>query len=132
MWAPQAFHELMKMYLRGRAASRYVERGDYSIVLEDGSFIVPARFPETIQAGNQDRKRVVPVVHRHSWPVVLMCSFWASSSTACARNYRIEEQNEDVEELLSPQLQVHILIFDGQRRDAALPRRYIFISSWKA
>ncbi|KAJ7687323.1 hypothetical protein B0H14DRAFT_3534071 [Mycena olivaceomarginata] len=125
-----AFHELMKTYLRGRAASRYVERGDYSIVLEDGSFIVPARFPETIQAGVRIEMSILQrQVQNHSdtvqnttcphcsWPQATRTGngWFQCSSTACARNYRIEEQNEDVEELLSPQLQVHILIFDGQR-----------------
>ncbi|KAJ6534432.1 hypothetical protein DFH09DRAFT_1325322 [Mycena vulgaris] len=72
--------DILKGYLRRlpRAGGRYVERGDYGIVSENGSFMEPVKFAQTVKAGmlleisilqrqlftgNHDRKRVVQVYH---------------------------------------------------------------------
>ncbi|KAJ7862149.1 hypothetical protein B0H14DRAFT_3863213 [Mycena olivaceomarginata] len=49
----QILDNILKAYLRGlpQAGGRYVERGDYGIVSEGGSFIVPIKFAQTVKAG---------------------------------------------------------------------------------
>ncbi|KAJ7774416.1 hypothetical protein B0H14DRAFT_2964918 [Mycena olivaceomarginata] len=130
-----ALHEFIKTCLRRKAGARYVERGDYSIVSEDGSFIVPARFAETVKAGmlleisilqRQVQNRIDTV--QHTTQATTGNGWFKCANPTCARTYRIDEQNQDLEEIVRPQLQqlhngeerksfrrVHIHIMPGQQ-----------------
>ncbi|KAJ7873529.1 hypothetical protein B0H14DRAFT_3860069 [Mycena olivaceomarginata] len=65
---------ILKAYLQclPQAGGPCIERGDYSVVSEDGTFIVPVKFAQRVKAGivlelwftgDQDWKRVVQVYH---------------------------------------------------------------------
>ncbi|KAJ7478643.1 hypothetical protein B0H11DRAFT_2194236 [Mycena galericulata] len=115
-WPELTLHDILNGYLRCRpqAGGRYVERGDYSIVSEDDSPIVPVKFAQDVKAG----MLLEMSIRLHMW---LLASFlntiqnitcpgcgclnaitkengWLKCAT-CARNY-----HQDLEEIVSPQL----------------------------
>ncbi|KAJ7711720.1 hypothetical protein DFH07DRAFT_786053, partial [Mycena maculata] len=131
--------EIIKTYLRRSpdAGARYVEHGDYSIVSQEGSFLVPAKFATTVRAGMQleisilqreDRwpdDDVIPNTmcpHCHSPQATATTNGWFKcGNTTCERNYRIDgqdseehlrqqlvRQNEEMEPKLFRRVHIHI------------------------
>ncbi|KAJ7939249.1 hypothetical protein B0H13DRAFT_1850981 [Mycena leptocephala] len=135
-----------------RPGASYVERGDYSVVSEDGSFIVPVEFAQMVGAGmlleisilqRQVQKRS-DAIQNNTCPSC-GCSQATTTGnewfkcTTCERNYRIGEQDEDLEEIVSPQLaqpneeaerklfrRIHIYIAYAQK-EASLPLRPMYL-----
>ncbi|KAJ7246816.1 hypothetical protein B0H12DRAFT_754881 [Mycena haematopus] len=100
-----------------RAGASYVERGDYSIVREDGSFIVRRKFARTVKAAMLLEISVLQRQLRSRSDTIQNtrcpdCGTQATATengwfkcTTCARNYRMDEQEGPVvDEIVSPQL----------------------------
>ncbi|KAJ7893844.1 hypothetical protein B0H14DRAFT_828825 [Mycena olivaceomarginata] len=147
--------ELIKKCLHRypEAGACYVERGDYSIVSEAGSFILPVEFAQTVRAGMMLE---ISILQRHVQSLIepgenvesrsdeihnttcphCRCSqvtttgngWFKCGNSTCAKNYRIDEPDQDSEELMGPQLaqpneeaepnlfrRVHIRIVYGER-----------------
>ncbi|KAJ7893297.1 hypothetical protein B0H14DRAFT_2559714 [Mycena olivaceomarginata] len=112
---------ILKGYLRRQpqAGGRYVERGDYSIVSQDGSFIVPVEFAQTVRAGmllemSIIQKRIqyqIDIIQKTTCPqcrcpqaTTTGNGWFTCGNTTCGSNYRIDGQGQDSEEIWSPQL----------------------------
>ncbi|KAF8153625.1 hypothetical protein K438DRAFT_372307 [Mycena galopus ATCC 62051] len=111
--------DLLKIYLRCRpqAGAHYIEHGDYGIVSEDGSFIVPGKFTQTVKSGILLEISILQrqVQNRSDTIQNTTCPSCGCSQattttngwfkcTTCPGNYRIDGQNKDLEEIMSPQL----------------------------
>ncbi|KAJ7888921.1 hypothetical protein B0H14DRAFT_2692724 [Mycena olivaceomarginata] len=115
----RTLEDLLKIYLRHRpqAGAHYVERGDYGIVSEDGSFIIPMKFTQTVKSGMllemsilqrqvQNRSDTIQNTTCPSCgcsPKITTSNGWFKCTT-CARNYRMDGEDKDLEEIVSPQL----------------------------
>ncbi|KAJ7861909.1 hypothetical protein B0H13DRAFT_2072313 [Mycena leptocephala] len=136
--------DLLKVYMRHRpqAGGLCVERGDYSIVSEDGVFIMPMEFTQRVRVGMLLEISILQRQIQNKTDTVenSMCPSCGCSQgtttgngwfkcTACERNYRTDGQDQDSEEILSPQLaesngeaerklfrRVHICIYRKQEK----------------
>ncbi|KAJ6574498.1 hypothetical protein B0H19DRAFT_1341854 [Mycena capillaripes] len=100
-----------------RAGGSYVERGEYRVVSKDGNFIVPGKFAQTVKAGmlleisilkRQIRNRSDTIQNTtcpscSSSRVTSTDNGWFKCTT-CERNYRMDRQDHDSEEILGPQI----------------------------
>ncbi|KAJ7509499.1 hypothetical protein B0H11DRAFT_2269946, partial [Mycena galericulata] len=99
-----------------RAGASYVKRGDYSIVSEDGSFIVPVEFAQTVKAYmlfeisilQRQVKSRSDTIQNTTCPdcgtqPMVTGNGWFKCIT-CTKDYRLDEQDQDMEEIMSPQL----------------------------
>ncbi|KAF8200017.1 hypothetical protein K438DRAFT_1966353 [Mycena galopus ATCC 62051] len=120
----QDLHKHIKTSLScsGRAGASYVERGDYSIVSEDGSFIVSMEFAQAVKAymvleisilQRQIRSQSHTILNTTcpdcGTPAMTTGNGWFRCTT-CMKNYRMDEQEQDMEEIMSPQLAYVVFI----------------------
>ncbi|KAJ7847256.1 hypothetical protein B0H14DRAFT_3676616 [Mycena olivaceomarginata] len=108
-----------------RAGASYVERRDYSIVSEDGSFIMPVEFAQTVKAGMLLERSILQWQARNRSDTIQKttcpgcgCSQATTSGngwlkwciallflrTGCGRNYRMGGEDQNLEEIVSQQL----------------------------
>ncbi|KAJ7808698.1 hypothetical protein B0H13DRAFT_2385649 [Mycena leptocephala] len=112
---------IIKAYLAGRpdAGARFVERGDYGVVFEDGSFIAPVDFAERVGAGMRLEMSILQLqiqnesdaIHNTVCPhcsspqaTETRSGWYKCANEKCLRNYRIDSQDQTLEHLVSPQL----------------------------
>ncbi|KAJ7127835.1 hypothetical protein C8R44DRAFT_99892 [Mycena epipterygia] len=107
---------LLRAYLYNRpdAGSRYVERGDYSIVSTDGVIIPPLKLPGKFRAGIQFDMSIIK--RQSSWTTPRWCPHCGQTNTdaiedtwvfcsklTCGARYQVSE-SEGIEEISSPQI----------------------------
>ncbi|KAJ7752397.1 hypothetical protein B0H14DRAFT_2980394 [Mycena olivaceomarginata] len=124
-------HEIIKLWLRANASAALplVEDGHYRMVSRDGSFIMPEKFAETVKPHLRLEMSILRLVEKQNettggitCPHCLCTGATRTGNTwlqcsnlACRRNYRVDEQNQDIEEIFIQQpvfRRVHIVLFD--------------------
>ncbi|KAF7351776.1 hypothetical protein MSAN_01611000 [Mycena sanguinolenta] len=112
---------ILKACLAGRpdVGTHYVVRGDYGLVLEDGEFLTPWKFTKKIVAGIRLEMSILKRqfqdedgATQHITCPHCRCSratetehgWYKCDNNKCAKNYRIESQDVECEELVSPAL----------------------------
>ncbi|KAJ6473726.1 hypothetical protein C8R45DRAFT_1217462 [Mycena sanguinolenta] len=110
---------ILKACLAGRpdAGTHYVMRGEYGVVLEDGEFLTPWKFTKKVGAGIRlemsiFKRQVQEGVTEHTTCPHCGCpkatktehEWYKCENDKCSRNFRIEPQDDDCEELVSPAL----------------------------
>ncbi|KAJ6554420.1 hypothetical protein B0H19DRAFT_1153482 [Mycena capillaripes] len=117
---------ILKAHLinRPEAGARYIERGDYHIVSDDGATILPVEFARRVRAGMEVEMSIIqrkprnprwtnaqcPHCHHHN--VDEAGNGWFKcGNTTCAKKYRIDllaeedmDKIEEIQEIVSPQI----------------------------
>ncbi|KAJ7497705.1 hypothetical protein FB451DRAFT_1212469 [Mycena latifolia] len=112
---------LIKAHLlhRPEAGASYIKRGDYNIVSGEGSIVSPVDFAGIVRAGMQvemsiikrqtqtrgDKTHDAQCPHCYRENAIKTENEWFKcANLACGRKYKINEQDRDAEEIISPQV----------------------------
>ncbi|KAJ7817778.1 hypothetical protein B0H14DRAFT_2841747, partial [Mycena olivaceomarginata] len=119
----EALDQILKacIFNRPEAGARYVERGDYNLVLPEGTIVQRVDFARTVKSGTQLDMSIIKRPRFRYSPDLEECPYcneenpkttgneWIHcSNRQCGRRYQISakqaEENEVIEEIYSPQL----------------------------